>query len=172
MAGSSAASAVAPPTLASGLEASCGTAGASSVSAVLFSDASVDFLPLSCETLVGVFAFGLCGDGTDGAALSVDVRLGTSKLWRGLAVGVGFAEDPSPFAAFAATALASLSCSRSFCLVLVESDIDGPGVLDCCEGVGLGVGLGVSSSARMVSSRASTPATACERREPHFGLNP
>ena len=128
----------------------------------------------------------------------MELRFGTSELCRGLAVGVGFAEDPSPLdaACFAATALASLSCSLSFGLLLVESDLDGavPQTsqhalrdrslcvpvcgnvlalgLDCWEGVGLGVGLGWSSSARMVSRRASTPATACERSEPHLDLPP
>jgi hypothetical protein len=37
------------------------------------------------------------------------------------------------------------------------------------DGEGLGSVLaGVSSSARMLSSRASTPATACERKDPHL----
>lgn len=72
-------------------------------------------------------AFGLCGAGSGAVAvLSVEVRFGRSKLWRGLVVGVGFVEDPSPFAAFAATALASLSWSRSFCLALTDSGVDGP----------------------------------------------
>lgn len=57
----------------------------------------------------------------------MELRFGTSKLCLGLAVGVGFADEPSPLAAacFAATALASLSCSLSFGLLLVESDLDG-----------------------------------------------
>lgn len=189
----------ATPLLGSETVTSCDTRGALDVSVAPWSGASTDFLSLSCEARGDEGAFGLCCADGAGAALSVELRFGTSKLCRGLAVGVGFAEDPSalPAACFAATALASRSCSRSFGLLLVESDLDGAvpqisqhalrdssaGVpvwggsipvlgLDCWEGVGLGVGLGWSSSARMVSRRASTPATACERSEPHLDLPP
>lgn len=97
------------------------------VSATAWSTASTDFLSLSCEARGDEGAFGLCCADGAGAALSVELRFGTSKLCRGLAVGVGFADDPSPLpaACFAATALASLSCSLSFGLLLVESDLDG-----------------------------------------------
>lgn len=97
------------------------------VSATAWSTASTDFLSLSCEARGDEGAFGLCCADGAGAALSVELRFGMSKLCRGLAVGVGFADDPSPLpaACFAATALASLSCSLSFGLLLVESDLDG-----------------------------------------------
>lgn len=56
--------------------------------------------------------------------------------------------------------------------MLVVSKIGVPGVgvfgFDGWEGAELwAVLLACSSSARMLSSLASTPATACERREPH-----
>lgn len=96
---------------------------------MLFSDsafASIDPLGVSCDARGDGFALGLVGDGA--AALSVELRFGTSRLCRGLAVGVTFPEAPSDLrpACFAATALASLSCSRSFALLRVtESDLAG-----------------------------------------------
>lgn len=88
--------------------------------------ASIDLLPLSCDARGDGFALELTGD--SGVALSVEVRAGASILCRGLAVGVTFVEVVSDFkpAFFAATALASLSCSRSLVLFRVaESDREG-----------------------------------------------
>lgn len=42
----------------------------------------------------------------------------------------------------------------------------------CCEGAGLALVLGWSSSASTASSLASTPATACESRDPHLDFGP
>lgn len=54
---------------------------------------------------------------------SVEFRAGPSILCRGLALGVALADVP---VCFAAIALASLSCNRSFALFLaVESDLVG-----------------------------------------------
>lgn len=72
---------------------------------------------MSCEPRGEEVVFGLA---REGVMLSVDLRTGMSMLCRGLEVGVPLAEPFSDFkpACLAATALASLSCSRSFALFL------------------------------------------------------
>ena len=137
-------------------------------------------------SLVKSFGVGL---GSGRSMLSTEVRLGVSRLWRGLACA-----DTGFCPAFAAIALASLSCSLSFVRVaeaVLEAPMrrikarqeleanntsllqirDIPGL--CFTGDAGVAGLDSfcwvvpSSSASMLSRRASTPATACERNEPH-----
>lgn len=82
---------------------------------------SIELLPISCEARGETLGLGLAGNGI--VVPSVEFRTGPSILCRGLALGVALADAP---VCFAAIALASLSCSRSFALFLaVESDLGG-----------------------------------------------
>ena len=144
---------------------------------------------LRAEAALEAGCFGL-------SAPSVDARAGRSELCRGLpAADVPIGDDSGfglPAALLAATALASLSWSLSLGL-FVEADLEGPGESGVSEegraghrraglpGLSLGDAAGVGtvgggfgcfpaseSSARMLSSRASMPATACVRKDPHL----
>lgn len=82
---------------------------------------SIELRPVSWDVRGGEVLLGLVGNGT--AVASAELRAGPSMLCRGLALGVALAEPP---ACFAAIALASLSCNRSFALFLVaELDLTG-----------------------------------------------
>lgn len=127
--------------------------------------------------------------GLAGPILSIDVRLAASRLWRGLPC----AERGFWPAVFAAMARASLSWSRSFARVL-EEVLEGPARNpycqkptafweelqsssipgDCFTGEAGGAGLASFvcaepslSSLSILSRRASTPATAWVRNDPH-----
>lgn len=95
---------------------------------------------------------------------------GTSILVRGGRAGDESDLAPEAAAAFlAATALASLSCNLS--LADLEEVAEGFGVgavEEAAEEGREGCCFACSSSARMLSRRASTPATAWDRREPHL----
>lgn len=157
---------------------------------------SIEFRPISCDprgdeiSLANSFVVGL-----GRSMLSIELRLGASKLWRGLPC-VDMEARPADLAA---RALASLSWSRSL-VRTVEAALEGPASNSSCQeqhvprhfevqqdipGLCLAGDAGAagwaagfasfccavpSSSARMLSKRASTPATAWDRKEPHrFG---
>ncbi len=174
----------------------CSPASAeSSFSAACVAAPSCEVLAMSCDargegaSLGNSFAVGL-----GRSVLSVEVRVGASRLWRGLPwVDMEFRP-----ADFAASALARRSWRRSLGRA-VEADLERPvdnprsqehcylrmphphgppsttdDILGVCFAGEAGfAGLAsrcceaLSSSARMLSRRASTPATAWERKEPH-----